>query len=89
MTLGASAGGVEALKRILSGLPRDLQAALFVVLHVSPASGSLLAAVLGRATRLPVLMPVDGQPFRNGHVYVARPDRHLILEPGRVRIRGR
>jgi two-component system chemotaxis response regulator CheB len=87
VVVGASAGGVEALSRLIASLPADFPAAVFVVLHVSPG-GSVLPAILGRAGRLPVTHAVDGEPIDEGRVYVAPPDRHLLVEPGRVRVIG-
>ena len=85
VVVGASAGGVLALTRLLSQLPDDLPAAVFVVLHVGPQH-SVLPAVLARSSRLPVAHAVDGEPVVQARVYVAPPDRHLLLEPGVVRV---
>jgi two-component system chemotaxis response regulator CheB len=84
--VGASAGGVEALRTILRRLPADFPAAVFVVLHMSATGRGLLATVLGRDSSLPVHEAVDAEPIRPGHVYVASPDLHLLLEPERVRV---
>jgi two-component system, chemotaxis family, protein-glutamate methylesterase/glutaminase len=84
--VGASAGGVEALIAFVATLPADTHHAVCVVLHVSPAGTSAMPYILGRAARLPVHHPADGEPLLAGHVYVAPPDHHLEIEPGRVRI---
>lgn len=86
IVIGASTGGVEALSTLVAGLPADLPAALFVVLHLSPEAPSRLPAILSRVGRLRATHPADGEPIRLGHIYVAPPDRHLVLEPGRVRL---
>ena len=86
IVVGASAGGVEALSRLVGDLPDDLPAAVFVVLHTAPHSGSALLRILSRQTRLPVAQPDDGEPVRPGRVYLAVPDRHLVLVPGAVRV---
>jgi two-component system chemotaxis response regulator CheB len=83
--LGASAGGVGALSRLVSGLPSDLPAAVFVVLHVSPYGKSAMPAILSRAGRLPAVHPEDRTPIEPGRIYVAPPDHHLVLEDGVVR----
>jgi two-component system, chemotaxis family, protein-glutamate methylesterase/glutaminase len=83
---GASAGGVEALIALVRSLPVDFPYAVLVVLHVSPAGTSVLPAILGRACRLPVASPADGDELRTGHVYVAPPDAHLVVEDGRLRL---
>jgi two-component system chemotaxis response regulator CheB len=79
LLIGASAGGVEALRSLVAELPPDLPAAVLVVLHV-PASGrSALPRILERSGTLPCEHAVDGEPLHTGRVYVAPPDRHLIL----------
>jgi two-component system chemotaxis response regulator CheB len=86
IVIGASAGGVEALTRLVSELPPDLPAALFVSLHFPRSSPSVLPRILGRAGALPALHPVDGEPIRPGHIYVAPPDFHLLIRPEVVRL---
>jgi two-component system chemotaxis response regulator CheB len=86
VVLGASAGGVEPLRRISSDLDAELPAAVFVVLHVPAEQPSALPAILDRAGPLPAITPQDGAPVERGRVYVAPPDLHLILEPGVVRL---
>lgn len=86
IVIGASAGGVETLSRLLASLPADLQAALFVVVHTSPTGRGLLPQVLRRDSRLPVEHAEDGERIRLGRVYVARPDHHLVIEHGRTRV---
>lgn len=86
VVIGASAGGVEALGTLVAGLPPDLPAAVFVVLHI-PASGtSVLPAILGRRGDLPAAHAVDEEPIRNSRVYVAPPDHHLLVQPDAVRV---
>jgi two-component system chemotaxis response regulator CheB len=86
IVIGASAGGVEALRTLVRGLPKALDAAVFVVLHM-PASGpSRLAEILQRCSALPVVRARDGETIRRGHVYVARPDYHLTLEEETMRL---
>jgi two-component system chemotaxis response regulator CheB len=86
VVVGASAGGVEALTSFVRGLTADTRQAICVVLHVSPTGTSAMPHILGRATRLPVHSPANGEPLLAGHVYVAPPDHHLEMEPGRVRV---
>jgi two-component system chemotaxis response regulator CheB len=68
------------------GLPDETRQAVCVVLHVSPAGTSTMPSILGRAARLPVHSPADGDPLLSGHIYVAPPDHHLEIERGRVRL---
>jgi two-component system, chemotaxis family, protein-glutamate methylesterase/glutaminase len=83
---GASAGGVEALVALVRSLPANFPYPVLVVLHVSPSGTSLLPAILARACRLPVAAPSDGDAIEPGHVYVAPPDNHLVVEDGRLRL---
>ena len=79
VVVGASAGGVEALRVLLGTLPADFPAAVLVVLHM-PASGrSALPQILDRACAMPVHRAVNGEPLRPGTVTVAVPDHHLLV----------
>lgn len=84
--LGASAGGVEAISTVVSGLPPGLRAAVLVVLHVPAWGTSVLPSILRRCGPLPADHAVDGEPLLNGRIYVAPPDKHLVVEDGRVRL---
>lgn len=84
--IGASAGGVQTLAELVSGLPRDLPAAVFIVIHVAPFGTSAMPAILSRSGPLPAVHPQDDELITPGKVYVAPPDHHLIIEPDRVRI---
>ena len=77
--IAASAGGVEALRRVVAGLPGDLAAAICVVLHIPAAGRSLLAPILDRDGPLTAVAAEDGQPLRSGVIYVAPADRHLLV----------
>ena len=86
IVIGCSVGGVEALQRLVERLPKNLPAAIFVVLHLSPQSTSVLPEILTRAGTLPAVHPRDGESIRTGRIYVAPPDKHLLIEDGRVRV---
>lgn len=86
VVIGASSGGVEALMRIAGGLPSGLPASVFVAVHFPQGAPSALPRILSRSGPLPAAHPEDGEPIRRGRVYVAPPDRHLLLEDGRVRV---
>ena len=79
VVVGASAGGVEALRTLVGTLPSDLPAAVLVVLHLPAQSESALPAILNRCGPLPVQAAEQGQVIERGHVYVARPDLHLAV----------
>jgi len=86
VVIGASAGGVEALRALVAGLPATFPAAVLVVLHISPHAGSLLHEILDKAGTLPVTQAEDGEPLMGGHIYVAVPDRHLMLDGDSIRL---
>jgi len=86
IVIGASAGGVEALSNIVRGLPPNLPASLFVVLHVSPHSKSMLPQILNRCGSLLAFHPRDGEVLRHGLIYVAPPDHHLLVRDGYVTV---
>lgn len=86
IVIGASAGGLKALSAVLSKIPSGLGASIFVVQHLSPDKKSYLPKLLADITDLPVTSPADDETFRNGHVYVAAPDHHLLLNGDRVRV---
>jgi two-component system chemotaxis response regulator CheB len=86
VVIGASAGGVETLTRVVAGLPSDLPATVCIVVHIAPSSPSALGRILSRSGPLPCHAAVDGDPLRPGEILVAPPDRHLVIEDGRVRL---
>src|SRR5688572_7890037 len=86
VAIGASAGGIEALREVTRRLPADLQAAVFVVLHLPRDVRSSLPEILSRSGPLPAAHARDGEPVEKGRIYVAPPDRHLLLDDGRVRL---
>jgi len=79
VALIASAGGLDALSRVLAPLPADLPAAVLVALHLSPDNPSRLVAILGRRTDLVVQLADDASRLRPGLVLVAPPARHLLV----------
>jgi two-component system chemotaxis response regulator CheB len=85
IVVGASAGGPDALRVLVSGLPADLPAALFIVLHVGEVSH--LPSALGPHSTLPVRRAINAEPFAKGHVYVAPPGKHLLLHDGHILLR--
>jgi two-component system chemotaxis response regulator CheB len=86
VVVGASSGGVEALMRLAAGLPADLPGALFMVVHFLPMAPSILPRILDRSGPLEAIECEDGALVRSGRIYVACPDRHLLVEEGRVRL---
>jgi two-component system chemotaxis response regulator CheB len=86
VVVGTSAGGVEALRTLVGGLPADFPGSLFIVMHTAPDSPGVLAQILDRSGPLTVSNAVNRERIRPGRVYVAPPDSHLLLEPGVVRV---
>jgi two-component system chemotaxis response regulator CheB len=79
IVIGSSMGGVEALSTLVKQLPADLPASVLVVQHISPESRALLAGILSNKGQLPAVTAVNGMPLERGRIYVAPPDRHLLL----------
>ena len=86
VVIGASAGGMEALKKLVAQLPSNFPGALFIVWHVAPAYPSVLPQILDRVCPLPVAHAIDKQEIQPGRIYVAPPDHHLLVESGHVRV---
>ena len=86
VVIGASAGGIDAIRVLVSGIPEAFTAAICIVIHTSPESPGVLAEILNRSGPLPVSQASDRERLEGGHIYVAAPDRHLIIEPGRLRV---
>jgi two-component system chemotaxis response regulator CheB len=84
VAIGASAGGVEALHVVVNSLPAGLPAAVLIVQHMDPRHRSMLAALLGRYSSLPVKQAANGEAVRPGTVFIAQPDAHLIVRDGRL-----
>jgi len=87
IVIGASSGGIEALRVLAAALPADLPASLFIVVHTSPEAPALLTDILEHFGRLPATTANDGERIRPGTIYVAPSDRHLLVEPNRVHSR--
>ncbi|WP_448188022.1 chemotaxis protein CheB [Azospirillum sp. sgz301742] len=87
LVIGASAGGVTALRRLFAGVPAGVSATVFVVQHVAASARSQLPQLLARAGWLPAFHPRDGEPVRPGWIHVAPPDRHLLVHDGMVLVR--
>jgi len=81
LALGGSWGGLEVASRILEVMPASLPAAVFLVLHQRPALDSRLVDILTRRSALQVISPVDKTPVEAGHIYVAPPGYHMLINP--------
>lgn len=87
VVVGASNGGLDPLRRITEALPRNVNAAVFVVMHESHPA--MLPEILGWHGSLPVVFGQDGAPIERGHIYIAPPNHHMLIEAGRIRINQR
>jgi two-component system chemotaxis response regulator CheB len=85
IVIGGSGGALEALRTLVRGLPSDLPAALFVVVHMG--ANSHLAEILAKSGALPVVPAISGEPFRQGQIHVAVPGSHLQLHHGHMLLR--
>src|SRR5205807_10071174 len=81
IALAASAGGLRALSEVLAGLPREFPAAIVVVQHLDRRHRSLMADILSRRTPLHVKEAEEGDHLSPGTVYIAPPNRHLLVNP--------
>ncbi len=80
--IGASAGGLPALVRLFENMPAVHEMAFVVILHLSPKHPSSAAAILQRATRMPVLQVTSKVQIEPGHVYVIAPNQHMSMVDG-------
>jgi two-component system chemotaxis response regulator CheB len=86
IVIGASSGGIESLISIARGLPADLPASVFVVLHIPAQSKSSLPQILTQAGPLRAVHPENNEAIEPGRIYVAPPDCHLMIDDGHVRL---
>lgn len=86
IVIGASAGGVEALKQLVELLPGDLPAAIFVVLHVPSNGTSALPKILTKLSSIPAYHPQDREQILYSRIYIGPPDSHLLVKPRYIRL---
>lgn len=86
VVIGASAGGIEALVQLVQALPADLPVAMFIVVHIPANYPSLLPDILQHYGQLPAVHAVDGAKVKPRCIYVAPPDRHLLVKPDYMRV---
>jgi len=86
VAIGASAGGLSALMEVLSPIPQDFPSSILIVQHLHPQRKSLLAPLLAQKTALHVKQAEHGEPLLPGVAYVAPPDEHLLVGPGKVQL---
>lgn len=86
VVIGSSAGGIEALKRLLPAFTQEVEASVFIVQHLPADGQSILDQVIGRATSYGAAFAQDGEAIVLRRVYVAPPNRHLLLDGDRIRL---
>lgn len=87
IVIGGSAGAVDPLMHIAANLPEGMRASVFVVLHTSPRSKGELSGFIDKVSKLRCGLAVDGEPIRQGRIYFARPDFHLLVEGEKVAVK--
>ncbi len=88
IVIGASAGGVEALRTLVHALPAHFPASVFVVLHISARKPSALPTILSHAGPLPAQHPTNNTLIERERIYVAPPDCHLLVKVGQCICQG-
>src|SRR5687768_632041 len=87
IVVGASAGGVAALKDFVQNLPKDFKGSVFIVLHIPAYAQSRLPLILSKAGPLEAVHPQDEEEIVPGKIYVASNDYHLLIAPGKVMVK--
>jgi two-component system chemotaxis response regulator CheB len=86
IVIGASSGGFEALKKIVQSLPKDFNASIFIVWHMSPDIRGILPQVFNRFDTVYAAHAYDKELIKPNRIYIAPPDHHLLVEEGKVRV---
>jgi two-component system chemotaxis response regulator CheB len=86
IVIGASAGGIDVIRTIVSALPEHFHGSVFIVVHSAADAPGVLHTIFGAAGPLPAAIARNGERISGGRIYVAKPDHHLIIEPGRIRL---
>ena len=87
IVVGASAGGMAALKQLVAQFPKDFPASIFIVNHMgADTTGEALVKVLNDSGGLPCTHAHDEQVFKTGHIYLAPSDQHMLIVKGKILI---
>jgi chemotaxis response regulator CheB len=84
--IGASAGGLEAVTRLLKSLPPDTGMAFVLVQHLDPTRESALSSLLARATAMPVTEARDNVPLEPNHLYIIPPNKSIGISERRLKL---
>jgi two-component system, chemotaxis family, protein-glutamate methylesterase/glutaminase len=86
IAIGGSAGSHTGLKNVVRQLPPSLPAAVLVVVHLMPRAASVLPDLLNKLHTLPAKHAEDGDRINKGRIYVAPPDRHMIVAENHIHL---
>src|SRR5262245_26907146 len=86
MVIGGSMGALEALERLLPAVAKSFRSPICIVVHTAAESPGVLARLIERMAKRHARYPTDGEAIQNGHIYVALPDHHLLVEDHRLRL---
>ncbi len=84
VVIGASSGGLHALKKLLPALPKDFPCPILIVQHISPQSENYLTVILDKISEITVKEADEKEVIRPGIAYVAPPDYHMLVEADRT-----
>lgn len=84
----ASAGGLEAFKKLVTAMPADSGIALVLVPHLDPSRESLMVELLARHTTMPVAEATNGMPVVSNHIYIIPPNKYMSIHDGILRLTG-
>nr|HEX4317792.1 chemotaxis protein CheB [Kofleriaceae bacterium] len=84
--IGASAGGLESLEQLFDALPADTGMAFVVIQHLSPDFRSVMDELIGRHTKMPVVVATDGLRVEADHVYLLPPRKEMIISDRTLRL---
>jgi two-component system chemotaxis response regulator CheB len=87
IVIGSSAGGVMALKELIASLPADFEVPIFIVQHIAPQVHSYMPEILNHSGGLKARHPEDGEQIRKGHIYIAPPDHHMLIEENHILVK--
>lgn len=86
VVIGASLNGISALMRLVHDLPKDFRAPILITQHVAAHSPGALPHILSEAGPLPAVHAKDREALKPGVIYIAPPDRHMLVMDSRVRL---
>lgn len=84
VAIGSSAGGIKALEIMLSELTADFPLPILIVQHLDPRHRSLMAEIMQRHSKLRVIEAADGETMKPAFVYIAPPNKHLLVNDGKI-----